>query len=208
MTANSISESERKKLAKKEYMKDYYRANKERINKKHKEWLASNKEQVLEKSKEYRHSKKGMVKDIYNHQKQNSTRRGHAAPDYGLEELREWMFSQPNFDDLYQGWVSSGFDKMQVPSCDRLNDYKPYSFDNMQLTTWKKNKLRGHADKKAGINNKNSKVVKQFTKEGAIVAEHHSARHANRVTGVDRGDIGNCCNGKLKSAGGFVWRFA
>ena len=37
---------------------------------------------------------------------------------------------------------------------DRLNDYKGYSFDNIQLMTWQENKDKGHRDCLNGINNK------------------------------------------------------
>ena len=43
---------------------------------------------------------------------------------------------------------------MLAPSIDRKDDYKPYTFDNIQLTTWQQNKAKGHEDCKNGINNK------------------------------------------------------
>lgn len=128
-------------------------------------------------------------------------------PDYSLEELRKWMLAQPNFESLYQAWISTGFNKMQKPSVDRIDDYKPYSLDNIQLTTWAENNARGHADIKNGINNKISKSVFQLTKDGSFIDRHYSAIHAGRVTGVDFRNISRCCRGEAKTAGGFVWHY-
>lgn len=53
-----------------------------------------------------------------------------------------------------------------------------------------------------------SKPVSQYTKEGEFIASYPSSHEAERQTGVDCGSISNCCNGKRKSAGGYIWRFA
>ena len=37
--------------------------------------------------------------------------------------------------------------------------------------------------------------------------EHPSVSHAARATGICRTTIGFCCNGKLKTAGGYHWEF-
>lgn len=49
--------------------------------------------------------------------------------------------------------------------------------------------------------------VFQYTKEGVFVAEYESSNEASRQTGVNQGNISNCCFGIRKSAGGFIWRF-
>lgn len=179
---NMISESEQKRLDQRKHDNQY--------------------------QKEYRHSKNGLINRIYGDQRSNSKKRGHEFPDYNLEELKRWIYSQPNFDDLYQAWAESGFDKKKTPSCDRLSDYHPYSLSNLRLTTWSINDARGRADRRNGINNKNSKAVLQLTREGIVIAEHHSGKHACRVTGIESERISACCLGKKETAGGFVWCFS
>jgi hypothetical protein len=44
-----------------------------------------------------------------------------------------------NFYELYNNWIDSGYKKSDKPSVDRIDDYKGYSFDNIQLMTWKEN---------------------------------------------------------------------
>lgn len=51
------------------------------------------------------------------------------------------------------------------------------------------------------------KTVLQFTKNGKFLREFESTREASRQTGVNQGNISQCCNRKYKSAGGYVWRF-
>lgn len=52
-----------------------------------------------------------------------------------------------------------------------------------------------------------SKSVLQFTKNGELVAEYFGAREAARRTNIVPSSIIECCNGKRKSAGGFVWKY-
>lgn len=50
--------------------------------------------------------------------------------------------------------------------------------------------------------------VRQYTKDGAFLAEFPSLREASRVTDVCVAHISKCCLNKRKSAGGFVWKLA
>ena len=54
----------------------------------------------------------------------------------------------------------------------------------------------------------NAKKVIQYTKSGEFIREWQSAYEAMRELGIAQSGICNCCNGKLKSAGGYVWRYA
>ena len=42
---------------------------------------------------------------------------------------------------------------------------------------------------------------------GNEIKEHFGAREAGKDTGVEHSNINRCCNGKYKSAGGFVWKY-
>ena len=52
-----------------------------------------------------------------------------------------------------------------------------------------------------------SKKILQFTKDGKFVKEYPSAIEASRQTRISNQSIGQCCLGKIHSAGGFVWRY-
>ena len=51
------------------------------------------------------------------------------------------------------------------------------------------------------------KPIIQYNKNKEKIAEYISAVEAEKLTGVGRSHISQCCNGKRKSAGGYIWRF-
>ena len=52
-----------------------------------------------------------------------------------------------------------------------------------------------------------SKPVLQFSKNGEFIAEYASIREAERKTGCPNQSICYCCKGKLKSTGGYIWKY-
>ena len=54
----------------------------------------------------------------------------------------------------------------------------------------------------------NAKKVLQLTKSGEFIREWSSATEAYRQLGISQSSICGCCNGKCKSAGGYVWEYA
>ena len=50
--------------------------------------------------------------------------------------------------------------------------------------------------------------VAQYTKSGILVQTYEGIKEAARRTGSNRGNIIECCKGKLKSCGGFIWKYA
>ena len=61
--------------------------------------------------------------------------------------------------------------------------------------------------KKKMRENNPSKSVLQFSKTGELIAEYPSIGEAERQTGCNNGKICECCKGKRKSTGGFIWRY-
>ena len=57
-----------------------------------------------------------------------------------------------------------------------------------------------------GKNNPLSKIVLQI-KDGKVIAEFYGASEAERETGVFCSNISACCCGKVKSAGGYEWKY-
>lgn len=52
------------------------------------------------------------------------------------------------------------------------------------------------------------KKVNQYTLDGEFVASYNSFNEARRLTGVWDASVRNCCIGRFKQAGGYIWRFA
>lgn len=51
------------------------------------------------------------------------------------------------------------------------------------------------------------KQVQMFDKQGNLLATFHSIKEASSITGVNHGHICECCIGKYKSSGGYIWRY-
>ena len=49
--------------------------------------------------------------------------------------------------------------------------------------------------------------VTQRSKDGTYIKEWNSATQASTTIKVSRGDISNCCRGRQKTAGGFIWKY-
>ena len=133
----------------------------------------------------------GLVKTMYGNQKSSSNKQGHLPPQYTEAELLVWVQSRPKFQSMYDAWVTSDYLSDLKPSVDRINDYKPYSLDNIQLTTWEQNNKRGRSDVKNGINNKPNLAVDMLDMEGNFLERFHSVSDAaRRFDGIPTNIIG------------------
>ena len=151
---------------------------------------------------------KGMlISSMYSHMKQACVKRSMEQPSFTRKELFKWCNKQNKFHDLYAKWVEGGCKTDDIPSIDRIDDYKTYTFDNIQLMTFKENREKMYKDKRDGKNTKVSKAVQQLSTTGKVIAVYHSTGTASRATGIARNGISRCCNGRSKTAGGYRWKF-
>lgn len=61
---------------------------------------------------------------------------------------------------------------------------------------------------KTRTNDKKSKPVIQYDLSGNIIKKYPSAMEVERQTGYAQGNISRCCNGLMKTAYRFIWRYA
>jgi len=148
-------------------------------------------------------TKKGLIKDIYLSQRSNAKSRGMAVPTYTKDELIEWMYSQRVFHELYDNWKASNYDKQLRPSCDRLDNLKSYTLDNLRVVTWRENMNQVHEDQKAGIDMRMNTPVVEVDDDGFIIGRiYHSIRFAERELGFPNDSIGKVCRGERERAYG------
>ena len=77
---------------------------------------------------------------------------------------------------------------------------------NLEWMSIKDNNNYGTRNKRAAESL--SKQVQMFDKStGELLAIFSSIHEAERVTGIANQSISKCCLGKLKSSGGYVWRY-
>lgn len=143
--------------------------------------------EVSRKADQFAHdsSEKGVIRVLYKTQKMHSKRRGHPPPAYTKQEFKEWLYAN-GFKELYDAWVSSGYDKWLKPSCDRIDDYKGYSLDNIRLTTWKANKDKQTEDilSHRSTSGERCKTTQRIDASGNVLKEWVSLNAARRETGI------------------------
>ena len=52
-----------------------------------------------------------------------------------------------------------------------------------------------------------AKPVNQYSLDGIYIATYKSIKEASRTTGTDQTGIVDCCKGKLKTSGGYIWKY-
>lgn len=60
---------------------------------------------------------------------------------------------------------------------------------------------------KRGENWNTSKKILQFSKDGLLIKEWNCSHDIKRELNLNRGNICRCCNGKRKTAEGYIWQY-
>ena len=99
-------------------------------------------------------------------------------------------------------FIDNPEEKPQVNHIDenKLNN----DLSNLEWCTERENVIHGTRTKR--VAEKLSQKVIQLDLNDNVLNEFESMVQAGQETGVSRSNISSCCNGKLKSAGGFKWR--
>lgn len=153
--------------------------------------------------KERGYSFDGVITATYSNQRGNSKRRNDIMPTYTRNELHKWCISDTKYMTLFNDWIESGYEKDLKPSIDRLDDYKGYSFDNIQVMTWKENNNRYDQDIKNGINTKRCRAIKRISKDGEVV-EYYSVSEAIRQNGRY---VIDGLRARSSMAKGYIWKY-
>ena len=164
-------------------------------------------------NKKYGRSKIGLVAKIYHHMVRNTKTRKHDLPNFSQQELFTWCSENIVFNKIYEMWILSNFDQELIPSLDRKNNEKSYTFDNIQITTWKKNKenayeaIRKNKLKNTSLLNGGHKKVLQYSLSGIFIDEYISVSEAARQNKIKHQGISNSCTNKRVQSNGFIWCF-
>jgi len=151
----------------------------------------------------------GLLKDLFKSQERKSMQRGHPLPDYTINELLVTFLDSDLFIRLYNNWKDSGFEQNLRPSFDRLDNNKHYSFDNIQLMTWKENNENGNQARKDGYGVQLKPLNQYCVNTGKFLNSYVSASQASRVLGLNRANISSVARGntKQKTVGEYFFIF-
>lgn len=78
-------------------------------------------------------------------------------------------------------------------------------FSNIEWCTVRENNIHGTRTER--VARKQSKEVAQYDLQGNLLNIFCSTMETERKTGIAISSISKCCNGKLKTAGKFVWKY-
>ena len=158
-------------------------------------------------STEHKRTKRGLLLKIYSGQKRSSTKRKIVQPLYTKEEFVNKFINDTKFINLYNSWVESNYNRWSTPSFDRLDDYKPYSFDSIELKTWKENSDKAAANRRDGTSTPGARniPVAKLTLDGEVICKYISIGQAARECGLNSGNILKAVRGKQQTSGGYRW---
>ena len=192
------------------YNKDYYQKNKEKFGERQKAYNQSHKEKI----KEYQHKYYETNKDRegYKEKSKESQKRFRMSPKWRAKNLvgayntsdskanrgkgdltAKWVFD----NILFKPCAHCGREGWDIIGCNRLDNSKPHSKDNVEPCCFKCNvKLNGK---------ELSKQIYQYTLDGELVKVWDSIMDIEIECGFARAAISYCCNGKRKTAYGYIW---
>ena len=139
-----------------------------------------------------------MLNIIYRNQLLRQKRFG-IKVNYTYEEFKSKYLNDSRYLELYNNWVESGYLSDYKPSFDRIDNTKSYSFDNLQLMTWKENNIKGRKEC--------SKKVAQYSLDGKYIKTFNSIIEASKETNTYHANISACCKGKLNKTNNYIWKY-
>ena len=108
--------------------------------------------------------------------------------------------------ETFNGTIPEGYEINHL-------DERPINnaLSNLNLVTHRENLNWGTRNERAGKVLKNrkdkSKLVLQYDLQDNFVKEYASTHQVERELGFSNGTISECCNGKVKTAYGYKWRY-
>lgn len=166
---------------------------------------------TAEQNFKWNKSKRGVCIRLWHHNVRNSIKRGHKPPEYSQKELIDWVLKQPNFELLYTNWKISNYKQDFAVSIDRLDDSKGYSFDNIQLVTFRENYLKSHQgfrDKtlyNPTLLNSGHTTIYQYDIYGNLLNTYISFSEASRVINKRHQLLSKVIKNRTYYAYGYLW---
>lgn len=154
---------------------------------------------------------KNWLTKTYGRMKRDNKHKFNAELPFSKQQFADWVLCQ-NIFELLDDYKNNNFDKDFNPSINRIDDYKGYSFENIELITWKENNEKGRKSLKNKeqcakmSKEKWSKKVIQKDLEGNIINIFNSTHDVNRILGFNSSLIARACR-LNKISKGYRWEY-
>ena len=173
-------------------VKQYREENKEKIKNTCKKWREKNVEHRKEYDKEHSKTPMGRALNLVNAYNTMDMKRRGCKGDLTAKWIVENIFTKPCAHCGKTGW--------NVIGCNRLDNSKPHTMDNVEPCCLECNNKLGYKERE--------KTVYQYTTAGELVKIWKSTMECGR-NGFHQGNIVSCCNGKngWKTYKGYRWSY-
>ena len=125
----------------------------------------------------------------------NSTNEGYNISSYGSGHYERTEEQKRKMSEANTGKHHSEESKKKISEA--LSGEKAYWYEKHFSEEHKKK-----ISESMGVNG-----ILQFSKNGEFIAEYPSTKEAERQTGCYQSHICKCCKGRLKTCGGYIWRY-
>lgn len=156
------------------------------------------KKQILEK---YRKTPKGVLTNMYNHQKYRNKKNGFGEIGYSLKWFQDKFIDDPIYTRLFKEWAESNYSKAKKPTIDRINNKKGYEKNNIHLLPWCENRFKQSMERRS----RKGCVIQKLN--GNIVKIWKSQREAYKTLNIQQSMLSMALTGKCKTAYGFEWEY-
>jgi len=204
--------SDKVRKHKREYMQKWREKNSEKNRETQKKYVKNNPEKYRKYQKEYRkeyrkkYPEKTKIEYIklkekkpwigsFNNAKQRCTNsKDKNYHRYGGRGIK-FMLSKNEIKEL---WTRDNANKMKAPSIDRINNNGNYEYSNCKFIEMIENVLKDTS----------KKSIIQYDSKDNFIRLYNSIKEAGDTTQLIPTNICACCNGRQKTAGGFIWKYA
>lgn len=115
----------------------------------------------------------------------------------------EWCTCSYNIKHGYSIGLTKPFWKWKKRDSETIEKIRKTKTGTKQNEEWKRKKAA-----KKGVNHPLARKVFQYDLQGKLIGEYNLVKEAYEKTNISVKSISNCLNGRARTAGGFIWKYA
>lgn len=149
------------------------------------------KQRIRDNSAKWRNNHPQMFRalNLLNRYKEKDKKYNRGESDLTAQWIVDNIFSKPCAHCGKKGW--------KIIGCNRIDNDKPHTMDNVEPCCKECNDKLGNPHKK----------VLQYSIDGKLLNIFSSIKEASKALNVQASGISGCCNNRYKTSYGYIWKF-